>query len=151
MGKKDNLYELIVNESYKQQLDIWFRAYNISHEKLELFHDFLFTLYEFIDNTYLGVDVMDLDVDQKNHFIWCWNKTIKQFELENIKIKSDGKHFDYLWFFFQEAYYYNNLKNIVTKIKEYFDVLFDFNHKKTKAELDILVEIYKLMNEALKN
>jgi len=151
MGKKDNLYELIVSESYKQQLEIWFRAYNISHEKLELFHDFLFTLYDYIDKTYLGVDVMDLDVDQKSHFIWCWNKTIKQFELENIIFKTKGNHFDYLWNFFHEAYYYNHLKGIKIKIVEYFDVLFDFNHKKTKAELDILVEFYKLMNEALKN
>ncbi len=150
MRKKDNIYELIVSESYKQQLEIWFRAYNISHEKLELFHDFLFTLYDYIDKTYLGEDVTYLDVDQKNHFSWSWNKTIKQFELENIFFNPNGLHFDYLWKFFHEAYYYNQMKGIKIKIKEYFDVLFDFNHKKTKAELDILVEIYKLMNEALK-
>lgn len=150
MGKKDNIPEIIVSESYKQQLDIWFRAYNISHEKLELFHDFLFTLYELIDNTYLGADVMYYDNDQKNHFIWCWNKTINQFILEKIYFKTNTYYFEYFWNFFHEAYYYNKLNNTKIKIEEYFKVLFDFKYKKTKAELDILVEIYKLMNEALK-
>lgn len=140
----------ILSDNYNLQLEIWQKAYNISHEKILLFHDFLFTLYRIIEQTYLGSDVMKNEKDQKNHFLWCWNKTIHLFSLEKIFFKGNGIHFEYFWNFFHEAFYYNNLNNITIKINEYFKIIFDFKHKKTRAELDVLTELYKLLNESLK-
>lgn len=150
MVNRENNIEFFTSENYKYQLDIWYRAYNISHEKMELFHDFLFTLYQFIEETYLGPDVMDNDIDQKNHFIWCWNNTIELFSKEKIYFKEKGMHFEYFWNFLHEAFYYNSMNNIPIRINEYIKIIFDFNHKKTRAEMDILTELYKLLNESLK-
>jgi hypothetical protein len=98
----------------------------------------------------LGPDIIESDYDQKNHFTWCWNKNVDSFGKEKIIFKEKGIHYEYIWNFFKEAFYYTNLINNKVKILEYIDILFDFKHKKTRAELDVLTEIYKLLNEGLK-
>jgi hypothetical protein len=42
------------------------------------------------------------------------------------------------------------LEKKTTKIGEYFFKLFDFRYKKTRSELDILTEVYKLLEQNLK-
>jgi hypothetical protein len=150
MENKEGYLEFISSESYKNQLDIWYRAYNISREKTELFRDFVITLYNIIDKTYLGEDVMDLELDQRNHYTWCWDKVIQNFEKERIFFKERGNHYEYFWNFFLEAYYYNKIDKNIIKIFEYFEKLFDFRHRKTRSELDMLTEIYKLFDQNLK-
>jgi hypothetical protein len=150
MENKESIFESLSHDNYRHQLEIWYKAYNISHEKIELFHDFLLSLYEIIDDTYLGPDIIESDYDQKNHFTWCWNKNVDSFGKEKIIFKEKGIHYEYIWNFFKEAFYYTNLINNKVKILEYIDILFDFKHKKTRAELDVLTEIYKLLNEGLK-
>jgi len=145
---KDNNF--FFDENYKYQIDIWYKAYNINHEKLELFHDFLLSLYENIDSTFLGSDIIVDDTDQKNHFTWCWNKTLDTFNKEKIFFKRYGIHYEYFWNFFREAFYYANLEKKENKILNYIAILFNFKHQKTRAEIDILTEIYKLLNDGLK-
>jgi len=79
MENRENYLEFVSSESYKHQIDIWHRAYNISREKTELFHDFLGSVYELVEETFLGADVTEYEEDQKNHFTWCWDKTIENF------------------------------------------------------------------------
>ena len=142
--------EYISPDNYKHQVDIWYRTYNISREKLNLFHDFLISLYELIDETYMGEDVMLIEEDQKNHFNWCWDKVIDNFSKERIYFKSRGNYHEYLWNFFLEAYYFTKIDNKPVKISEYFYKLFDFNYIKTRSELDMVTEIYKLLEQNLK-
>jgi hypothetical protein len=68
MENREGYLEFVSSESYKHQIDIWHRAYNISREKTELFHDFLVSLYVLVDQTFLGSDVTELEEDQRNHF-----------------------------------------------------------------------------------
>ena len=150
MENKESYLEFVSSESYKNQIDIWYKAHNISCEKTELFYDFLSSLFNLIEETYLGVDVLEIEDDQKNHFMWCWNKTIENFEKEKIFFKNKGTHHEYLWNFFLEAFYYTKLEGRNIKISEYFFKLFDFRHKKSRSELDMLSEIYKLFEQNLK-
>jgi len=150
MEKKEGSLEFVSLENYKQQIDIWYRAYNISRERIELFHDFLASLYELIDQTYLGPELFDIEENQKNHFTWCWDKTVDNFSKEKIYFKERGNHYEYLWNFFLEAYYYNQLDGVKIRIQEYFTILFDFNYRKTRSELDMLTEIYKIFEQNLK-
>ena len=64
MENRESYLEFISSENYKHQIDIWYKAYNISREKIELFHDFLISLYNLVDETYLGSDVVGLEEDQ---------------------------------------------------------------------------------------
>ena len=54
-----NENHLIDNENYGKQTEVWYRAYDISTEKIILFYDFLDSIHTLMDRTYLGVDVMD--------------------------------------------------------------------------------------------
>jgi hypothetical protein len=150
MENREGYLEFITSENYKHQIDIWYKAYNISREKTQLFYDFISALYELIETTYLGNDVINTEEDQKNHFIWCWDKTIENFNKEKIYFKERGNHFNYFWNFFLEAFYFIQLDNQSLKILEYFYKLFDFKHKKSRSELDMLTEIYKLLEQNLK-
>lgn len=150
MENKEGYLEFITSESYKQQIDVWYRAYNISREKTELFYDFVYTLYDLMEETYLGTDVMLSEIDQKNHYTWCWDKIVRNFELERIFFKERDSAYNYFWNFFVEAYYYNKLDNSVNRISDYFYILFDFDHRKSRSELDMLTEIYKLFDQNLK-
>jgi hypothetical protein len=150
MENKEGYLEFITSENYKQQIDVWFRAYNICREKTELFHDFLVSLHDLITETYLGVDVINTEKDQRSHFTWCWDKVIENFNQEKIFFKERGNAYEYFWNFFLEAFYYSQLDGNIMRIKEYFYILFDFNHRKTRSELDMLTEIYKLLDQNLK-
>ena len=130
MENKESYLEFITSENYKHQIDVWYRAYNISWEKIELFHDFFFSLYELVNETYLGYDVIIDEIDQKNHFTWCWDKTIDNFRKERILFRERGEHYEYFWNLFLEAFYFIMENDETSKIPEYIDKLFNFNHKK---------------------
>ena len=150
MENRESYLEFVSSESYKNQIDVWYRAHNISREKIELFHDFLISLYDLVVETYLGVDVVLTEEDQKNHFTWCWDRTIENFNKEKIHFKERGNFYEYFWNFFLEAFYYQMIDNKTVRIVEYFNVLFKFNHRKTRSELDMLSEVYKLFDQNLK-
>ena len=109
MENEENYLEFVTSENYKHQIDIWYKAYNVSREKIELFHDFLSSLYNSINKTYLGPDVLFSEYDQRGHFTWCWNKVINDFEKERIFFQKTGKHYEYFWSFFLEAFYLTNI------------------------------------------
>lgn len=142
--------EYISSENYRNQIDIWCRAYNISREKSELFHDFLVSLYDLIEDTFLGIDVLTLEEDQFGHFSWCWDRTIENFEKEKIYFKEKGLHFEYLWNLYIEAYYNTKMNNNTSRINEFFNMLFSFKHLKTRTEFDMFVEVYKILEQSLK-
>lgn len=150
MENKESYLEFISSESYRQQIDIWYKAYNISREKLNLFYDFVASVHDTIDETFLGPDVMDEEVNQRSHFTWAWDKVIENFSKEKIYIKDRGAHYEYFWNFYLEAYYYVQIDGNITKIPEYFLKLFDFEHRKSRSELDVLTEIYKILDQNLK-
>lgn len=150
MENRESYLEFIGSENYKQQIDVWYKAYNISREKTELFYDFLISLYNSIEETYLGPDAVNTTDDQMKHFTWCWDKTIESFSKEKIYFKERGNGYEYFWNFFSEAYYYPKNFDSIIRIQEYFYILFDFVHKKTRSELDMLTELYKLLEQNLK-
>jgi hypothetical protein len=146
--KEENLDDISL-DNFKHQFDIWCRTYNISREKIELFHDFLISLHELIDSTYLGPKFIE-GKDEKIHFTWCWDKTINNFVKERILFKERGQHYDYFWVFFLEAFYIIHFKDEEPKIGKYFHTLFNLNITKTRSELDVLLEIYKIFEQNLK-
>jgi hypothetical protein len=150
MEYKDFFIESGDSNKYKKQLDVWYKTYNIHREKIELFYDFLMSLYDLVDTTFLGVDVLYDENDQLNHFTWCWEKTIENFGKERIHVKNKGNHYEYLWNFFYEAYYISQILGKDNRISEYLYKLFDFRYQKTRSELGILTEVYKLLDVNLK-
>jgi len=139
-----------VSETLKEELDFWFRYNNVSREKISLFHDFIISLDDLIESTYLGSDVLDDEEKIKGHFTWCWRKIIENFNNERIFFKEQGNHYEYLWNFIKEAYYMKKDLNEEVQTHNYYYRIFDLNHHKTDVELEVLLTIYKIFEQNLK-
>lgn len=150
MKHKNEVLEYLMKPISNIQVDIWLKANNIIHEKSELFHDFLFSLLKLIENTYMGDDVTGLDEDKQKHFDWCWNKIIGDFEKEKIVFEKSGHHYDMLWSLFQDSFYSEDDKENTMRVQEFLNRLFNLTAKKTKSELDMLGDLYKILEKSLK-
>jgi hypothetical protein len=135
-----------------EDVDTWFRAHNMISESIDLYGEIFKSLSLIVIDTYLGDEVVETKVvlnhqDMVNHFEWCWGKLIKDYEKENIIIDSEGDHKDYLTLFFLDSFYSQKEKNIRDAIPEFIDELFNLDKPFAKSDLDILTEIYKLLNK----
>lgn len=150
MENKDTyLKSILKDQDYGYQTEVWYRAYSITTEKIELFYDLVDSLYRIVDQTYLGPDAIITEDEQRKHFTWCWDKVINNLSKEKINFNSRGIHYEYFWDFFLESFYYLKMDGEEIKIKEYLYRLFNYNHKKTRSELAVLTEIYKLLEKNL--
>jgi hypothetical protein len=150
MGNKDiNLKDLLNKQDYGYQAEVWYRAYGITTEKIELFYDFVNSVYQLINKTYLGPDAIITEEEQRDHFTWCWDKTVDNLTKEKIKLNKRGIHYEYFWDFFLESFYFLKMDEEEVKVEEYLYKLFNYTHKKTRSELSVLTEIYKLLEKNL--
>ena len=108
-------------------------------------------------NTYLGEsDINETKIvltssDDKNHFEWCWNRTIDNFKKESILFNSKGEHFEYFESFFNETFYNQNDIKLKSSIKLFFNDLFNSDKTFTKSDLDMITTIYKLLDNHIKH
>ena len=87
MMSMENFFNYLSKPFPPEEVDIWFKRNNIIHEKMELYYDFIISLFDLVLTTYLG-DNENLDTkieitsdDDVKHFEWCWKKTMKTFPL----------------------------------------------------------------------
>lgn len=133
-----------------EDMNIWVKSNNINIEKTELFYDYICSLHLLIEDTYLGSDVIKEDNDRLGHFNWCWDSIVDDLKKENINFELEGNHHEYFWNFFYESFYiHKNNQEQSDKIKEFLEVLFLIHIPKTKSELDMLSEIYIVLNDNL--
>jgi len=134
------------------EVEVWFEVHNIIPEKVELFGDIFLSLSQIIIQTYLGHDIQETKIslteeDINNHFDWCWKKIIRNFELENLHIEPKGEHKDYLKGFFDDSFYNQEKADMRDAIPKFVKELFDLDKPFAKSDLDILTEIYKLLDK----
>lgn len=140
----------VTSEDYKTQIDTWYKINDITHEKCELFHDFILSLLDIIKKTHLGFDVIRTDEEIENHFSWCFNKVITSFENERVFFKRDGGHYSYFFLFFTGTFYQISNEDNVDRLYDHFNKLFDYNVEKTVVDVEILTTLYKLLEQNLK-
>ncbi len=141
----------------REDVEVWFNMNNMIYEKRELFADFTYSLDSLIKETYLGNEPEDatetrvlLSQEEKNsHFEWCWTKTVENFAKENIKFNVKGDHKEYYHNFYEDLFYNPDNKTISENINKFFDELFDETKVYTKSDLDMLTDIYKILNKNL--
>lgn len=151
----DNFFNYVTKQIDPKEVEIWLSINNVIPEKMELFYDFCGSLYNLIVETYLGEEVevgietkIHLsDDDKRKHFDWCWEKTISNFEKENIKFNKLGEHYDNLSSFFIEVFYNQREPKIKYSIGNFFYELFDKSTPYTKSDLDMLQGIYKSLDK----
>jgi hypothetical protein len=152
----DNFLNYITKNLDPEQVDIWFRVNNIIPEKMELYYDLSYSLYLLIKTTYLGdsnvpneTKVEMNESDNIKHFDWCWNKTIDNFEKENITFERNGEHYDYFFSLFNEIYYNQPKEVLRNTIDVFFNDLFNREKPFTQVDLDLIFNIYKTLDKNL--
>lgn len=152
----NNFLNYITKNLDPEQVDIWFRVNNIIPEKMELYYDLSYGLYLLIKSTYLGSDGESVETkvqmskeDNRNHFDWCWNKTIENFKKENILFEEKGEHYDYFISLFDEIYYGQTKEEIRNSIDVFFNDLFRRDKPFTQVGLDLIYNIYKSLDKNL--
>jgi hypothetical protein len=148
----ENFFNWMSQPIPKDEVIVWFNIHNMSYEKIELYGDIFKSLYQIINNTYLGSDNSETkiflsDEDNQNHFEWCWKTILDLFKKENIHLKPDGQLKNYFKSFFSETFYEPNQKNIKLAIPNFLDDVFCLDTPFTKSDLDLLTEVYNLLEK----
>lgn len=146
----ENFFNWMTKQLPDEDVLVWFNVHNMNYENIELYGDIYKSLYFLITDTYLGNENQETKInlssdDKKAHFDWCWEKLISDFGKENIRIKLEGKHKDYFLNFFFESFYEKKEDDIQIEIEGFIQEIFDLNKKFTKSDLEILTELYKLL------
>jgi len=157
MSKLKNTKEFlsyITNPLSKTSIELLYSSNYIMFEKCDLFCDFVVSLSDLIFDTYMG-DSITNDEQRLNHFKWCWNRTIKNFELEGIHIGNNQELFDYFSNFMVEVYYSVDEKNSDTNINhniiKLWKYIFNYKIVKTRSDVDTFIDVYQMFEKSMKN
>lgn len=147
-----NFLKYINTPMSRESIIVLYNANNINLEKCELYNEFIQSLIFLVYDTYMGDDITN-EKEQKNHFNWCWDKNIENFEKEgfifnSLKLKS------YFLEFMLEVYYpitkKEENKTALDNIIKLWVYIFDYNNNKSKSDMDTLIEVYKMFENSLK-
>jgi len=146
----ENFFEWMSKPIPEEEVDVWFNVHNMNIEKIGLCGDFFKGLYLIIRETYLGEDDSEIkiqmsDEDTLNHFDWCWNKNLENFQKENIFFKKEGSHKDYAKSFFLDTFYKPKDKSLKKAIPTFLEDVFCLETAFSKSDLDLLTELYGLL------
>ena len=152
MNSMENFFNWMSKPVPKEEVIIWFNVHNMNYEKIELYGDIFKSLNEVVQDTYMGDDVTETKIslsqeDKDLHFEWCWKKILEDFRKENINIISEGAHKDYYKSFYMDTFYNPTEKNLRGAIPNFLTDVFDVDKPFTKSDLDVLTELYKLMEK----
>jgi len=148
----ENFFDWMAKPIPKDEVIIWFNVHNMIYEKIELYGDIFKSLNTIIVDTYLGDSNSETkinlsDDDKISHFDWCWKKMVKDFEKENVNIKFKGDHKEYFQSFFMDSFYNQRENKIKESISRFLNEIFDTNMVYSRPDLDLLTELYKLMEK----
>jgi len=149
---KRNILAYINNPMSIENIKFLYSANNIQYDRCELYGDFTKSLLWLIFDTYLGDDVTNIH-DQVKHFSWCWYRNIRNFKTEGVLIESK-KLYDYFFEYTLESFYSveKQSPNYIDKTSlRIWDEIFDYGKSKTNAEIDTLIDIYRIFEESLQN
>lgn len=154
MNSMENFFNWVSKPVPKDEVLVWFNINNMNFEKVELYGDFFKSLNNKLTDTYFEEEHSETrismsDENKIEHFEWCWIKTLQDFRKENITFTEEGGHKDYFKKFYFDTFYSKGQKNLKEAIPSFLEEVFDMNKPFSKSDLEILTEIYKLMEKNL--
>jgi len=158
MNSMENFFNWIAKPLPNDEVVTWFNVHNMIYEKIELYGDIFKSLNYVITDTYMGdsngdspeTKIVMSPEDKKSHFDWCWGNMIQNFQKENITITSDGDHKDYLQSFYMDTFYNQTRKNVKDSVPVFLNDMFNMSKPFSKSDLDMITEIYKMMEKNVK-
>ena len=140
----------ITNPLTVEEMQLLYKANDVKYDKCELYRDFIDTLNKLVTETFLGDDVINSEEDIKNHFDWCIEKVFFNFKKENIIFEDTLNVKEYFFNFYIELFYnVNNKKNSIDKLNKLAFLSFVYSRIKTRSDMDVLLELYRLFEKSL--
>jgi len=141
--------EYISKPMKKDDILLIYRINNVIPEKSNLYLDFSHSLFDLVTKTYLGDEIMD-SKRIKEHFDWCWNKTIDSFKKEKIYFQGT-ELYSYFFTLFLESFYAELDKSDknVSKILNFWKDIFQYSTEKTLSEVEAFIDLYKIFEKSL--
>lgn len=131
-------------------MHLLYRANNIKYERCNLYNEFIMSLNITINDTYLGPEYINSEKEVTEHFKWCLGKVIDDFKEENIIFEDTTEVEEYFYFFYNEIFYKSeDRKNNLLKLNSLAYLSFDYHRLKSRSDIDVLVEVYKLLDKSL--
>jgi len=157
-GNMGRFFDWLAKPMDKEDINAWYLANNITPELTELFRDFCFSFLNLLKDTYLDDDFSDnketkvgMTTNQKKeHFKWCWDKTIKNFNKESIDFKFNNDDSEFFESFFFDVFYNQPDQKVKEQINNFFKQIFDRGFNKTKSDIEMFTDIYKVLERSLK-
>lgn len=148
--KSSEFMDYIVTPLTYEQMHLLYRANNIKYEKCQLFHDFIKSINKIITNTYLGSEYISNQKEEVQHFNWCMDKLFEDFKKENIVFENTTTVKEYFYFFYDELFYKRKDNDeILSKLNRLANLSFDYHRLKSRSDMDVLIELYKLLDKSL--
>lgn len=133
-------------------LNLLYTSNNIRYERCQLFSDFTISLIHKVMDTYMGDKFMKPE-QRLDHFKWCWNATIKDFEEEGIYFKYSIDLFDYFQQHMLDTFYLSDdkLDTEIIKIKlvNLWKYILSNTTNKTQSDVDTFIGVYKMFEKTL--
>ena len=153
----DQFFNWLSKPMSNEDLDIWYKANNIIPELTELFRDYCLSLLGLVQTTYLGNSHGDFketkiglsSEEKKEHFKWCWNKTLNSFKNESITFNFKKDDYEYFEAFFFEVFYEQPDKEVREEIGNFFKELFNRKRMVSKSDLEMFTDVYKTLERSL--
>ena len=155
----DQFLEWLVKPMSQEDITSWYLANNITLELTELFRDFCVSFLKLLEETYLGDEYENsndtkvgmTEQQKKDHLKWCWEKTISNFQKENVLFFFNEKDTIFLKDLFYDVFYNQNDKKGQENAFDFFVQIFGYESKKSKSDIEIFTDIYKSLERSLKN
>jgi hypothetical protein len=138
----------ITNPLTSDQMNLLYKANDIKFDRCNLYYDFIKSLNKVIVDTYLGSEYISTEREVKEHYLWCFNKVVSNFKEEQILFDDVEKLKEYFFYFYDELFYKDSDK-LLNKLDNLAEFSFDFHRIKSRSDIDIMIELYKLFEKSI--
>ena len=151
----DQFFNWLSKPMNPEDIQAWYDANNIIPEFVDLFEDFCFSFYYLVSSTYLGhtdnnaTEIGITHEDKLNHFKWCWETTLSNFEKENLKFEFSSSDYEYFESFYFEVFYDQPDEGVRNAMEDFFIQLFNRKRAMSKSDLEMFTDVYKTLERSL--
>jgi hypothetical protein len=138
----------ITNPLTSDQMNLLYKANDIKFDRCNLYYDFIKSLNKVIVDTYLGSEYISTEREVKEHYLWCFNKVVSNFKEEQILFDDVDKLKEYFFYFYDELFHKDSDK-LLNKLDNLAEFSFDFHRIKSRSDIDIMIELYKLFEKSI--
>lgn len=124
---------------------------NLIKDRVITYHDFTYNLLSYIFEYYLDKETLGKDEDIRNHYMFCYRKTCIDFLEEGIDFNDNSEIIEYFFVYYYNHFYKANPQPPKDFFIKFWEDIFDLNKPKKKNVLNILIELYCLFDESIKN